>query len=270
MKRYTINDFNNQFPDEQSCLEHIKNARWPDGIFCHKCQKVTQHYRIRTKKVYSCDMCGSQVSPTADTIFHKSRTPLRSWFYAMYLMASTRTGVSAKHLERELGVTYKTAWRMFDQIRKLMAEDVDPLSGQVEADETYVGGRRKGKRGRGAAGKTIVQGMVERKGKIIAEVVPDVKAKTLMPNIIKKVIPASTVFTDELKSYSGLGTAGFTHESVNHGAEVWVSGTAHTNTIEGLLEPCQARYRRRKPHGQQKASARLYGLLHVPMESQRR
>ena len=138
MKRYTLKQFDSQFPDDAACLEYIKVARWPSGIFCEKCQRVTKHHRITTKKVYSCDYCGTQVSPMADTIFHKSATPLRSWFHAMFLMASTRTGISAKQLERELGVTYKTAWRMFTQIRKLMAEDIDQLSGRVEVDETRV------------------------------------------------------------------------------------------------------------------------------------
>src|SRR3972149_3741225 len=122
MKAYTLKDFNTQFPDDDACLEFLKEARWPNGITCPKCQKVTKHYRIAGRKVYSCEFCGTHSSPTSDTIFHKSDTPLRSWFYAMFLMASTRTGISAKQLERELGVTYKTAWRMFKMIRELMNE----------------------------------------------------------------------------------------------------------------------------------------------------
>ena len=118
MQRFTKAMFESKFPSDDACLDFLLKARWPNGIECVKCQKVTKHYRIRAKKAYGCEFCGTLVSPTADTIFHKSATPLRDWFYAMFLMASTRTGVSAKHLERELGVTYKTAWRMFTQIRQ--------------------------------------------------------------------------------------------------------------------------------------------------------
>ena len=160
----------------------------------------------------------------------------------MFLMASTRTGISAKQLERELGVTYKTAWRMFTQIRKLMDEDIDLLTGGVEVDESYFGGKdrnrhaskRSGKRGRGAGGKTIVAGAASRKGKIAIEVVPDVSATTLMPFITSKVLHNSIVFTDELPSYNRLGSYGYTHHRVHHAAKVYVYGTAHTNTIEGF------------------------------------
>ena len=149
MKRYTIKDFDAQFPDEDSCLEFIKNARWPDGVTCATCKRITKHYRIEGRKVYSCEFCRNQVSPLADTIFHKSETPLRSWFHAIFLMSSTRTGIAAKQLERELGVAYPTALRMFRQIRILMGESGLSLFGDIEADETYVGGKHPGKRGRG-------------------------------------------------------------------------------------------------------------------------
>ena len=235
MKRYTLSDFNAQFPDEDSCLEFIKNARWPDGIHCVKCEYITPHHRIRGRKVYSCQHCGSHVSPTADTIFHKSSTSLRSWFHAMFLMASTRTGISAKQLERELGVTYKTAWRMFHQIRKLMAQGDLQLFGEVEVDETYIGGRRSGgPRGRGAPGKTVVAGIVQRNGKAVAKVVPDVKARTLLPMIRQHVPRGETVYTDELTSYSPLGIMGYQHATVRHHAKQYVAGRAHTNNIEGL------------------------------------
>lgn len=242
MKKYTIRDFDRQFPNDDVCLEFLKDARWPNGISCDTCGRVTKHHRIMARKVYSCDHCGTHVSPTAGTIFHKSRTPLKSWFHAMFLMASTRTGISAKQLEREIGVTYKTAWRMFKEIRKLMDEDIEPMGGPVEVDETYIGGRDKfrhaskrfGIRGRGAGGKSVVVGAVKRKGKIAAKVAPDVSAKTLMPFIKSKVMPRSIVFTDELRSYHGLQRAGYDHRRVQHAAKIYVSGDAHTNTIEGF------------------------------------
>jgi transposase-like protein/ribosomal protein L24E len=236
MKTYTIKDFDKQFPDEDTCLEYLKQARWSNGIYCEKCQKITTHYRIANRKVYSCNFCGSHVSPTAGTIFHKSDTPLRSWFHAIFLMASTKTGISAKQLERELGVTYKTAWRMFNQIRKLMDEGVNPLCGQVEVDETYIGGVRRGKRGRGASGKTIVMGLVERNGNAITKVVPNVKSNTLLPMIEARVSKTNqtVVFTDELPSYNHVESLGYAHEIVQHAAKQYVSGIAHVNTIESL------------------------------------
>lgn len=242
MQRFTIAEFQRKFPDDAACLEWLKHYLYPSGIECQVCRRVTKHHRVASRPSYSCDVCGHHVHPTAGTIYHKSTTPLRSWFYATFLMAQTRTGISAKQLERELGVTYKTAWRIFTQIRKLMAEDVEPLGGQVEADETYVGGKdrnrhvskRSGSRGRGDTGKTIVAGIVQRKGHIVAKVAPNVSADTLLPNIMAHVMPASTVFTDELSGYNGLGAAGYNHERVHHAAKVYVSGTAHTNTIEGF------------------------------------
>ena len=116
MQRYTLNRFMEQFPDDDTCLEWLRNRLYPQKIYCQVCRMPRKHHRIANRKVYGCDYCGHQISPTANTIFHKSRTSLRLWFYAIYLMSSTRCGISAKQLERELGVTYKTAWRMFNRI----------------------------------------------------------------------------------------------------------------------------------------------------------
>ena len=234
MEKYTIKSFDKQFPNDDACLDFLKNARWPDGITCAKCDRITKHFRIAGRKVYGCEFCGAHVSPTADTIFHKSSTSLRSWFHAMFLMASTRTGISAKQLEREIGVTYKTAWRMFTQIRKLMAQDDIVLFGEVEVDETYIGGRRPGKRGRGAEGKTIVAGMVQRGGPAVVKVVPNVKARTLLPMIQEHVPTGQTVYTDEMLSYNRLSRLGYMHETVQHSAKQYVVGRAHTNNIEGM------------------------------------
>ena len=143
MIRFTVHQFNEMFPDEAACLETVLDMVYPHGVNCRKCQEVTKHHRLNDRKAYSCQYCGTQVYPLAGTIFEKSSTPLKSWFYAMYLMASTRTGISAKQLERELGVTYKTAWRMFKQIRSILNEDVDLGGLLVEVDETYMGGRPK-------------------------------------------------------------------------------------------------------------------------------
>jgi transposase len=236
MKTYTIKNFNEQFPNDDACLDFLFKALFPKGVYCPTCQRITTHYRIANRKVYCCEFCGHTISPTAGTIFHKSDTPLRSWFHAMFLMTSTKTGISAKQLERELGVTYKTAWRIFKQVRKLMDENVNPLAGQVEVDETYIGGKSEGKRGRGASGKSIVMGLVERDGNAVAKVIPDVKAKTLLPMIEKQVAKEgkTVVFTDELRSYNKVERLGYGHEIVQHCAKQYVRGIAHVNTCEAL------------------------------------
>src|SRR4030066_211869 len=147
MERYTVTQFNQDFPDNDTCLEWLKNHLYPDGIYCPICKKVTKHHKIASRPSYSCDYCGHHVHPTVGTIFEKSTTPLRLWFYAMFIMSATRCGVSAKQLQRELGVTYKTAWRMAKQIRILMADECgEPLDGDVEVDETFIGGNPKNRR----------------------------------------------------------------------------------------------------------------------------
>src|SRR5947209_20230347 len=165
--RYTINDFNRQFPDDAACLEHLMQLRFPGNVtFCETCQQERKHYRITGRPVYSCDHCGTQVSPMAGTIFEHSSTSLRLWYYSMYLMASTRCGISAKQIQRETGVTYKTAWRMFRQIRTLLSEGDLQLEGpSVEIDENYYGGKRKygtGRPMRGDKTKIPVIAIVQR------------------------------------------------------------------------------------------------------------
>ena len=170
------------------------------------------------------------------TPFALSRTSLQKWFYAMFMFTTTRHGVAAKELQRQLGVTYKTAWRMGHELRKYMAktDGEGPLGGTVEADETYVGGKTKGgKRGRGAPNKTVVFGILERDGDVMLKVVPNVRKKTLQPIIKENVESGSTIHTDELKSYGGLSKAGYEHETVNHGMGEYVDGESHVNGIEG-------------------------------------
>jgi transposase len=243
MKRYTLKAFQAQFPDDATCLEWLRNYLYPDGIFCDTCQRVTKHHRVASRPSYSCDHCGHHVHPTAGTIFHKSPTPLTTWFYAIYLMAQTRCGISAKQIERETGVTYKTAWRMFKQIRSMLEEDGGPIGGRgkgVEIDEAYMGGRRKGGTGRPMAGdkvKTPVVGIVERKGRIKALVADDVKGSTLLGMVREHVLPKSTVFTDELNAYHGIEHMpgrSYDHKRINHSAKVYVVGEIHTNTVEGF------------------------------------
>jgi transposase len=238
--RYTINDFNRQFPDDDACFEHLREQRFPGGIvYCAECREKRQHHRVKGRPVYACDECLTQISPMAGTIFEHSSTSLRLWYYAMYLMASTRCGISAKQIQRETGVTYKTAWRMFRQIRSLLSETDMRLEGSaVEVDEMYFGGKRKGGAGRPMRGdkvKSPVLGMVERKGRVVALTVPDTTAKTLVGKVHEYVLPKSTIFTDELQAYNTVpGKRQYTHHRINHSSKVYVQGDVHTNTIEGF------------------------------------
>jgi transposase len=161
--RYTFYDFDQEFPDDAACLEWLVGHLYPEGIFCPKCQRVTRHHRIAKRPAYACQFCGHHEYPMRGTIFEDSATSLKLWFHGFYLMAQTRCGISAKQLERELGVTYKTAWRMFNKIRSLLVQGDDPLESPVEMDEAYVGGRSKWNRSK-VPSKTAIFGMAQRGG----------------------------------------------------------------------------------------------------------
>lgn len=250
-QRCTVDDFTKRFPDDDACLDYIMEKRHPGYVLvCAKCEVERKHYRIAGRKVYSCDHCGTQVSPLAGTIFEKSSTKLHLWFHAMFQMGSTKCGISAKQIQRETGVTYKTAWRMFKQIRSLMSDEISLEGEAVEMDETYFGGKRKGGkwardkrvvRGRPPAGdskKTPIVGIVERQGqgRVVARTTRDVKAETLMGMARQHILPESTVYTDELPAYKGIGKMdrGYEHRRIHHNSGVYVMGDVHTNTIEGF------------------------------------
>lgn len=239
-------EFMEQFPDDGACLEHLVGRLYPDGMYCPTCERVTKHHREKNRPSYACQYCGHHEHPLVGTIFENSATSLRLWFYAIYLMSSTRCGISAKQLERELGVTYKTAWRMFHKIRSLLEQDDETFGGTVEMDEAYIGGQAKWRNkglpvggGRGPVNKTPVFGMAQRAGdgkpgKIAVKVVDDSGAKSLLPHVKTKVLPESVVYTDEWRSYNKLGKMGYQHSRVHHAEKVYVSGDVHTNTIEGF------------------------------------
>jgi transposase-like protein len=238
-RRFTIEQFNRMFPDNDSCLDWLMAQRYPGYLaHCAYCNSERKFHRVKTRKVYSCDYCGTMIAPMAGTIFEKSSTSLRLWFYAMYLMSATRCGISAKQIQRETGVTYKTAWRMFKEIRTLMGETVRLEGSSVEMDEMYVGGkRRNGKRGRsvGPNAKTCVIGAVERKGKVVAVVAEDA-TKTALHDVAQAfILPESIIYTDEWPAYRGLDKInGYQHRRINHSAGIYVMGDIHTNTIEGF------------------------------------
>lgn len=235
MEKYTTANFEKDFPTDDACLDWLFSARWPDGAVCGKCQKVTPHYRIQGRPCYSCEFCGEQAYPMSGTIFQDSHLPLRLWFKALGQMAVTRCGISARQLARDLGIRPNTALRMWKQIRSILTDDNQILLGKVEVDETYIGGKRPGKRGRGAQGKTIVMGMVERGGAVIAKVVPDVKARTLLSEIDSHVLKDAVVYTDDLLSYRSVARMGYVHKTVAHSLGQYVLGKdIHTNSVEGF------------------------------------
>jgi transposase-like protein len=232
----TILQFHKQFPDDEACLAHIFESRFGQGHVCPKCERAANWSRFKAERAYACQWCGHHLHPTAGTPFEDSRTPLQLWFYAIYLFTTSRHGVPAKELQRQLGVTYKTAWRMADHIRKHM-ENVDgewPLSGEVEIDETIVGGRRPGPRGRAALGKTVIMGMLQRNGDVMTKVVPNVKRTTLEPIIEANVEKGSHIHTDELMSYRDLPAKGFKHTAVTHRLGEYVRGDCHVNGLENF------------------------------------
>ncbi|AKM10702.1 IS1595 family transposase [Croceicoccus naphthovorans] len=244
-KPLTTAQFFRKFPDDETCLQHLFDARFGEGFTCPKCERPSKWFRIKAERAYSCQWCGHHLHPTVGTPFEKTRTPLQLWFYAIHLFTTTRHGVSAKELQRQLGVTYKTAWRMASLIRDHMA-DVDgdhPIGGagtNVEIDETLMGGVKKGKHNRGSAAKTVVVGALERGGDVVAQVVPNQRRATLEPFVTANVEVGGNVHTDELRSYAKLADHGYRHARVNHGAEEYayydyrLAETVSVNGIENF------------------------------------
>jgi len=240
-KPQTIAAFFKQFPDDETCLQHLFDVRFGHGFECPKCERDSKWFRLKAERAFSCQWCGHHLHPTVGTPFEKSRTPLQLWFYAIFLFTTTRNGVAAKELERQLGVTYKTAWRMADLIRKHMA-DVDgetPIGGfmkTVEIDETWVGGKRKGKGSAYVRNKTTVFGMLERGGDVVTKVVPNRRRSTLQGAIVKHVKPHTEIHSDEFTTDDSLGEVnGYWHKRVNHSAGQYVTPAGvGVNGIEGF------------------------------------
>lgn len=236
--RYSFQDFIKEYPTDESCLDKIMEMKYGPSPECPGCGEKTKFHRMTKRRGYSCQLCGYHIYPCVGTPFEKSRTSLQKWFFAMFLFTASKNGVSAKELERQLTVTYKTAWRIAHELRKLMAnaDDHGPLSGHIEIDETYIGGKKpkiKGFTGRGAKGKTIVFGMLERNGSVRAGPVPNASGKVLAPIIMKNVQRGSVVSSDEWGAYYSLAKWGYTHGKVLHRKKQYVSGIHHVNSLEG-------------------------------------
>ncbi len=238
-KPIPIQQFMAMFPDDDACLAHLFKLRYGADFACPRCGEIGLWRKLAKMPAYTCN-CGEHIHPMSGTFFYRSHTPLQKWFYAMYLFTTTRHGVPAKELQRQLGVSYETAWRMGHEIRKYIGKiDGDPSIGgrgaHVEIDETMIGGKRSGgKRGRGAPGKTVVFGMLERGGDVMTRIVDNVRRATLEPHILANVKKGTTVSTDELKSYATLARRGYKHGTVNHASEEWVRGEHHVQGIEGF------------------------------------
>ena len=245
-----------RFPTEQKVVEHYLTIRYPNGVCCNHCGSIKVYPRSESIKIFHCNDCRNAFSPFKNTIFEKSCTDLRKWVYAIHLFLNGRKGISAMQLQREIGVTYKTAWRMLHQIRMAMGNTDNPefINTIVEIDETYIGGKPRkgndkdddgknggGKRGRGT-NKTPVIGVVDRKGKqVFAKIaLPDSKGRKLtarqLIDVLKTVSKAennNTVMTDEFSSYRPLEQHGFVHLSVDH-SKGYSYGDIHTNTMESF------------------------------------
>jgi transposase-like protein len=241
--RMTVREFFERYPTDDACLEHIMEVRYGLRHICGACGVEGTFHKLTGRRAFSCASCGDHVYPGAGTIFQDSRTPLTVWFYAIYLFVNTRHGVSGKELERTLGVTYKTAWRIGQQIRILMAraDGFEMLKGHVEMDETLVGGRGTGKgRARKMENKTIVMGLKERGGRMVTETIPNTTTVTLREVVLRTVEKGSAVSTDEHKGYDLLKSAGYDHRAVNHSAKQWRKYNYrraewhHTNNVESF------------------------------------
>ncbi len=230
------------FSDIDVCTDYVAKLRWPSGPVCPECGCMEYSY-LSTRRLWKCKACKRQYSVKVGTVFEESRLGLDKWLPAVWLAANSKNGISSHELARALGVTQKSAWFMLHRIRLAMqAGTIERLSGEVEVDETFIGGKarnmhkadreRKGIKGAAMAGKTPVLGMIERGGRVRAEVIPNVKATTLRPRVKDSIANGAVVYTDALPSYNGLGVR-FSHKTIDH-AEKYVEGQVHTNTIENF------------------------------------
>ncbi|MCA1706020.1 MAG: IS1595 family transposase [Actinobacteria bacterium] len=229
------------FADLDIATEFVARLRWPHGPICPRCEG-TEHSYLTTRRVWKCKGCKKQFSVKVGTVFEDSPLGLDKWLPAVWLIANSKNGISSHELGRALGVTQKSAWFMLHRIRLAMQTGTfEKLSGTVEVDETFIGGKARNMHARvrkqritgtGGKDKSAVLGMIERGGTVRAEVVPNVRRGTLQQRVRETVEPGSAIYTDALRSYSGLD-CDYAHEVVDH-AEQYVDGQVHTNYMENF------------------------------------
>lgn len=220
-----------RYNDDKKCREYLEELKWRDGVKCPRCGS-DRISKIMNREQYDCDKCHYQFSVTAGSIFHDSHLPLWKWFLAVYLMAESRKGISANQIKRSLAISYKTAWYLCHRIREAMNEvNSDKLTGTVEVDETYVGGKYDKRRKRSKYGKPAVMGLLQRGGRFEARCIPTTGARVLNGVIQDRVDKSATIMTDELPAYKRLDKT-FKHEAVCHSKDEWVRGDISTNGVE--------------------------------------
>lgn len=236
MSKFTYSHFKKMFPNDRACLDYIFQMRYGHLEACPECACKAEWRRVRTRKCYQCRHCYAQFYPTAETVFEKTRIPLLDWFYIIFLFTTTRNGVAAKEIERQLGVTYKTAFRIGHQVRKMMEQENILLKGFVEADETYMGKKREAIRTSGTGHKYPVFGMIERLGNVKAYAVDTANKATVYPLIVKHIDKDATLSTDEHQMYVKINAElSLKHGTVIHSQKMYRQGEFCTNTIEGYF-----------------------------------
>jgi len=223
------------FHSEDNCRAYLEELRWPDGVTCPRCEH-TSVTSIEPRGQYACNRCSYHFSVTSGTMMHDTHLALWKWFLAAYTICESKKGVSSNQLKRMLNVSYKTAWYLSHRIRAAMAlTNPEQLSGTVEVDETWVGGKEKGIGSGNRGKKSIVVAAVEREGKARLKVVPDRTRRTLHAFIQAHLDPTTErIITDEWYPYRGVGDHDTRHETVNHFLKEWVRGDVHTNTVENV------------------------------------
>lgn len=227
-------EFQHQFNTEEACLAHLEAARWSQGRACLHCGSV-KTYKFKSGKLFKCGDCRKQFTAKIGTIFSDSKVPLTKWFLAIYLATSLKKGISSVQLSKYAGVTQKTAWFMLQRIRHALEQgDGDLLTGQIEVDETYMGGKAFNRAFATPKPKQTVFGMVERGGRTRLRHVKSSGTRVLMPEIKKSVGRVAVIYSDQWRAYKKVRMLGYEHGTVNHSEQQYVHGLIHTQNIENI------------------------------------